>query len=178
MHEVRQQLKEIIDQQKMALISCGNEWDIIRKCICSSYFQQAARLKVSISPFTKIKLVKRQFNYFFEVPFLVHVLQFQIDYLIFDSSSIIMMHCTHNALYTLGTDVISLLKQYITLRYIEHLYSALSDNALFRYPELGVRLEHSAGRQLSLIAVTKLHEYIDNYSVLTTRCHHVFQFHQ
>jgi pre-mRNA-splicing factor ATP-dependent RNA helicase DHX38/PRP16 len=45
-HEVRQQLKEIMDQQKMEIISCGNEWDIIRKCICSSYFQQAARLKV------------------------------------------------------------------------------------------------------------------------------------
>ncbi|XP_045194150.2 pre-mRNA-splicing factor ATP-dependent RNA helicase PRP16-like [Mercenaria mercenaria] len=43
--EVRQQLKEIMDQQKMELISCGNEWDIVRKCICSAYFQQAARLK-------------------------------------------------------------------------------------------------------------------------------------
>ncbi|KAK3086642.1 hypothetical protein FSP39_021298 [Pinctada imbricata] len=43
--EVRQQLKEIMDQQKMDLISCGNEWDIVRKCICSSYFHQAARLK-------------------------------------------------------------------------------------------------------------------------------------
>lgn len=45
--EVRQQLKEIMDQQKMDLVSCGNEWDIVRKCICSSYFHQAARLKVS-----------------------------------------------------------------------------------------------------------------------------------
>lgn len=44
--EVRQQLKEIMDQQKMELVSCGNEWDIIRKCICSAYFHQAARLKV------------------------------------------------------------------------------------------------------------------------------------
>ncbi|XP_069114434.1 pre-mRNA-splicing factor ATP-dependent RNA helicase PRP16-like [Argopecten irradians] len=43
--EVRQQLKEIMDQQKMELISTGNEWDIVRKCICSSYFHQAARLK-------------------------------------------------------------------------------------------------------------------------------------
>ncbi|XP_074645690.1 pre-mRNA-splicing factor ATP-dependent RNA helicase PRP16-like [Tubulanus polymorphus] len=43
--EVRQQLKEIMDQQKMDLISSGNDWDIIRKCICSSYFHQAARLK-------------------------------------------------------------------------------------------------------------------------------------
>ncbi|XP_014681833.1 PREDICTED: pre-mRNA-splicing factor ATP-dependent RNA helicase PRP16-like [Priapulus caudatus] len=43
--EVRQQLKEIMDQRKMPLKSCGTDWDIIRKCICSAYFHQAARLK-------------------------------------------------------------------------------------------------------------------------------------
>ncbi|TKR77313.1 hypothetical protein L596_018310 [Steinernema carpocapsae] len=43
--EVRNQLKDIISDQKMELISCGNEWDIIRKCICSAYFHNAARLK-------------------------------------------------------------------------------------------------------------------------------------
>ncbi|XP_035680247.1 pre-mRNA-splicing factor ATP-dependent RNA helicase PRP16-like isoform X2 [Branchiostoma floridae] len=43
--EVRQQLKDIMDQQKMDILSCGNSWDIIRKCICSSYFHQAAKLK-------------------------------------------------------------------------------------------------------------------------------------
>lgn len=43
--EVRQQLKDIMDQQKMQIVSCGTEWDIIRKCICSAYFHQAARLK-------------------------------------------------------------------------------------------------------------------------------------
>ncbi|XP_035826324.1 pre-mRNA-splicing factor ATP-dependent RNA helicase PRP16 [Aplysia californica] len=43
--EVQQQLREIMEQQKMDLVSCGTEWDIIRKCICSSYFHQAARLK-------------------------------------------------------------------------------------------------------------------------------------
>lgn len=46
--EVRQQLKEIMDSQKMELTSCGMEWDVVRKCICSSYFHQAARLKVRI----------------------------------------------------------------------------------------------------------------------------------
>lgn len=45
--EVRQQLKDIMDQQKLPLVSCGTEWDIVRKCICSSYFHQAARLKVA-----------------------------------------------------------------------------------------------------------------------------------
>ena len=44
--EVRGQLKEIMDQQKMPMISSGNEWDVVRKSICSAYFHQAARLKV------------------------------------------------------------------------------------------------------------------------------------
>ncbi|KII72757.1 Pre-mRNA-splicing factor ATP-dependent RNA helicase PRP16 [Thelohanellus kitauei] len=43
--EVRSQLKLIMESQKMALLSCGFEWDIIRKCICAAYFHQAARLK-------------------------------------------------------------------------------------------------------------------------------------
>ncbi|KAG1677117.1 Pre-mRNA-splicing factor ATP-dependent RNA helicase PRP16 [Nymphon striatum] len=43
--EVRQQLKEIMEQQKMDLVSIGTDWDIVRKCICSAYFHQAARLK-------------------------------------------------------------------------------------------------------------------------------------
>lgn len=43
--EVRQQLEEILKQQKMEVVSCGTDWDIVRKCICSAYFHQAARLK-------------------------------------------------------------------------------------------------------------------------------------
>lgn len=43
--EVKQQLKEIMVQQKLPVISSGTEWDVIRKCICSAYFHQAARLK-------------------------------------------------------------------------------------------------------------------------------------
>jgi pre-mRNA-splicing factor ATP-dependent RNA helicase DHX38/PRP16 len=43
--EVRQQLKDILVQQKLEVKSCGTDWDIIRKCICSAYFYQAARLK-------------------------------------------------------------------------------------------------------------------------------------
>lgn len=37
--EVRQQLKDIMDQQKIEVISCGNEWDIVRKCICSGNYR-------------------------------------------------------------------------------------------------------------------------------------------
>ncbi|GMT21216.1 hypothetical protein PFISCL1PPCAC_12513 [Pristionchus fissidentatus] len=43
--EVRAQLKEIMAEQKMAITSCGTEWDVVRQCICSSYFHNAARLK-------------------------------------------------------------------------------------------------------------------------------------
>jgi pre-mRNA-splicing factor ATP-dependent RNA helicase DHX38/PRP16 len=43
--EVRDQLQDIMTQQKMPLISCGTDWDQIRKCICSGFFHQAARLK-------------------------------------------------------------------------------------------------------------------------------------
>ncbi len=43
--EVRAQLKEIMEQQKMKLVSCGTDWDVVRKCICAAFFHQAARLK-------------------------------------------------------------------------------------------------------------------------------------
>ena len=43
--EVRSQLKDIMDSQKLKLVSSGTDWDVIRKCICSAYFHQAARLK-------------------------------------------------------------------------------------------------------------------------------------
>lgn len=43
--EVRTQLLEIMEQQSISLVSCGSDWDIVRKCICSAYFQNAARLK-------------------------------------------------------------------------------------------------------------------------------------
>ncbi|XP_052872660.1 pre-mRNA-splicing factor ATP-dependent RNA helicase PRP16 [Anopheles cruzii] len=44
--EVRQQLKDIYSQQqRLTLNSCGTDWDVVRKCICSAYFYQAARLK-------------------------------------------------------------------------------------------------------------------------------------
>ncbi|KFD54553.1 hypothetical protein M514_04498 [Trichuris suis] len=43
--EIRAQLKDIMDQQKMAILSCGTDWDVVRKCVCSAYFHNAARLK-------------------------------------------------------------------------------------------------------------------------------------
>jgi len=43
--EIRSQLLDIMKSQKLAHISCGSGWDIVRKAICSAYFFQAARLK-------------------------------------------------------------------------------------------------------------------------------------
>lgn len=43
--EVREQLHDIMVAQKMPLISCGTDWDVIRKCICSGFYHQAARVK-------------------------------------------------------------------------------------------------------------------------------------
>ena len=45
--EIREQLLDIVRMQKMELISCGMDWDIIRKCICSGYYHQAAKYKGS-----------------------------------------------------------------------------------------------------------------------------------
>jgi pre-mRNA-splicing factor ATP-dependent RNA helicase DHX38/PRP16 len=44
--EIRGQLLDILKQQKLPHLSCGGAWDNVRKCICASYFYQAARLKV------------------------------------------------------------------------------------------------------------------------------------
>lgn len=41
--EVRSQLAEIMESQKMETISSGTDWDVVRKCICSAYFYNAAR---------------------------------------------------------------------------------------------------------------------------------------
>lgn len=43
--EVRGQLADILASQRLALRSCGTDWDVIRKCIASGYFHQAARVK-------------------------------------------------------------------------------------------------------------------------------------
>ena len=44
--EIRDQLHDIMtNSQKMELVSCGTDWDTIRKCICSGYYHQAAKVK-------------------------------------------------------------------------------------------------------------------------------------
>jgi len=43
--EVRQQLLDIMKNQNIALLSCGTDWDVVRKCICCGYFHNAAKIK-------------------------------------------------------------------------------------------------------------------------------------
>lgn len=43
--EVKEQLQYILENHKMEIKSCGGDWDVIRKCICSGYFHQAARVR-------------------------------------------------------------------------------------------------------------------------------------
>ncbi|KAI0290573.1 pre-mRNA splicing factor [Russula brevipes] len=52
--EVRVQLEDIMKFQKMAIISAGTDFDIIRKAICSGYFHQTARVK-GIGEFVNIR---------------------------------------------------------------------------------------------------------------------------
>ena len=35
----------MLNSQKMELVSCGTDWDVARKCICSGYYHQAAKVK-------------------------------------------------------------------------------------------------------------------------------------
>ena len=44
--EIREQLSDIMKMQRMVMTSCGTDWDLIRKCICSGYYHQAANGKV------------------------------------------------------------------------------------------------------------------------------------
>ncbi|XP_010248953.1 PREDICTED: pre-mRNA-splicing factor ATP-dependent RNA helicase DEAH7 [Nelumbo nucifera] len=43
--EVRSQLLDILKTLKIPLTTCGPDWDVVRKAICSAYFHNAARLK-------------------------------------------------------------------------------------------------------------------------------------
>ncbi|KAL4525772.1 hypothetical protein Ndes2437A_g04207 [Nannochloris sp. 'desiccata'] len=43
--EVRAQLLDIMQQQKIPIISAGNDWDTIREAICAAYFHNAAKFK-------------------------------------------------------------------------------------------------------------------------------------
>ncbi|KAF7871885.1 hypothetical protein EAF04_003992 [Stromatinia cepivora] len=43
--EIREQLLDIMKMQRMNMVSCGTDWDVIRKCICSGYYHQAAKVK-------------------------------------------------------------------------------------------------------------------------------------
>ncbi|KNB43586.1 pre-mRNA-splicing factor ATP-dependent RNA helicase [Blastocystis sp. subtype 4] len=42
---VRKQLLDLMKQQHIPHVSCGSNWDVVRKCVCSAYFFNAARIK-------------------------------------------------------------------------------------------------------------------------------------
>lgn len=52
--EVHKQLTDILRDQRMQLVSCGQDWDVVRKCIASAYFHHAARMK-SIGEYTSVQ---------------------------------------------------------------------------------------------------------------------------
>lgn len=52
--EVRAQLKDILQQQKIQVISAGQNFDIVRKAICSGYFTNAAKIK-SIGDYVNLR---------------------------------------------------------------------------------------------------------------------------
>eukprot|EP00179_Madagascaria_erythrocladioides_P008263 CAMPEP_0198325014 /NCGR_PEP_ID=MMETSP1450-20131203/12870_1 /TAXON_ID=753684 ORGANISM="Madagascaria erythrocladiodes, Strain CCMP3234" /NCGR_SAMPLE_ID=MMETSP1450 /ASSEMBLY_ACC=CAM_ASM_001115 /LENGTH=722 /DNA_ID=CAMNT_0044028855 /DNA_START=33 /DNA_END=2201 /DNA_ORIENTATION=+ len=43
--EVRGQLLDVLKEQDVNMVSCGSDWDVVRKAVCASYFTQAARMK-------------------------------------------------------------------------------------------------------------------------------------
>ena len=60
--EVRAQLKEIMEQQKMKLVSAGSEWDVIRKCICAAFFHQVRKLSVKCQIIPSYKTQRSAFG--------------------------------------------------------------------------------------------------------------------
>ncbi|SCV06194.1 LANO_0H24168g1_1 [Lachancea nothofagi CBS 11611] len=41
---IRDQLRTLMEKKRIIIVSSGTDWDIIRKCVCSGYAHQAARL--------------------------------------------------------------------------------------------------------------------------------------
>lgn len=52
--EIREQLQDIMRVQQMEIKSCGTDWDVVRKCICSGYYHQAAKVK-GIGEYTNLR---------------------------------------------------------------------------------------------------------------------------
>ena len=52
--EIREQLEDIMKTQRMEIKSCGTDWDVIRRCICSGYYHQAAKVK-GIGEYTSLR---------------------------------------------------------------------------------------------------------------------------
>ena len=68
--EVRQQLKEIMEQHKMVLCSSGTDWDVVRRALCCAYFHQAARIKVFFFIFCIVWLFSLEWCGYWSLDFL------------------------------------------------------------------------------------------------------------
>jgi hypothetical protein len=44
--EIRQQLLEIMKSRNLAHVSCGTNWDVVRKCICSAFFHKVEAMRI------------------------------------------------------------------------------------------------------------------------------------
>lgn len=52
--EIREQIQDIMTKNKMALVSCGTDWDVVRRSICSGFYHQAAKVK-GIGEYTNLR---------------------------------------------------------------------------------------------------------------------------
>ena len=43
--EIRDQLADIMRKHRLALASCGSDWDVLRRCICAGFYHQAAKVR-------------------------------------------------------------------------------------------------------------------------------------
>jgi hypothetical protein len=57
--QVRAQLLDIMKQQRLPLTSCGSDWDVVRKAICSAYFSNAGKFK-GIGEYVNCRTVSTQ----------------------------------------------------------------------------------------------------------------------
>ncbi|SCW02205.1 LAFE_0F01288g1_1 [Lachancea fermentati] len=53
-HDIRRQLSRVMVKKNIPILSSGSDWDTVRKCICSGYAQQAAKLS-GLSKYVHLK---------------------------------------------------------------------------------------------------------------------------
>lgn len=54
-NDIKDQIDIIMKSNRVPLVSSGYEWDIVRKCICSSFFHQAAKASAKVGEYTSLR---------------------------------------------------------------------------------------------------------------------------